>query len=240
MYADRNMEGATSKQRRASVPEIVGVWLHVWTAPRDAVIPPVPWRKLAIGTAIVALVIGVALAVMIPRINEGKSSRAAADAAAQAKAQKANRERIIRLQQPRTGSLAALKPADDAPIIERLDAQKQLVAGVESAITADAQARAATGEMSKVQGPTTCEHSPGTPDAGDIGVFDCYTVVRKVPKVKTNLAGSIGYPFRAVVDYKTFEYTFCRTEQIPGEQLVPDPRTVVQLPAACKGPQSAP
>ena len=143
---------------------------------------------------------------------------------------------IIRLQQPRTGSLAALKPADDAPIIERLDAQKQLVAGVESAITADAQARAAKGEMSKVQGPTTCEHAPGTPDAGNVGVFDCYTVVRKVPKVKTNLAGSIGYPFRAVVDFKTFEYTFCRTEQIPGEQLVPDPRTVVQLPAACQGP----
>src|SRR6478735_9231126 len=104
------MEGATSNQRRASVPEIVGAWLHVWTAPRDAVIPPVPWRKLAIGTAIAALVIGVALAVMIPRINEGKANRAAADAAAQAKAQKANRERVIRLQQPRTGSLAALKP----------------------------------------------------------------------------------------------------------------------------------
>ena len=40
------------------------------------------------------------------------------------KAQKANRERIIRLQQPRTGSLAAIKPADDAPIVERLDAQQ--------------------------------------------------------------------------------------------------------------------
>jgi len=154
--------------------------------------------------------------------------------AAQAKAQKANRERIIRLQQPRTGSLASLKPADDAPIVQRLDAQKQLVAGVESAITADAQARAAKGEMSKVQGPTTCERSPGTADAGNVGVFDCYTVVRKVPKVKTNVAGSIGYPFRAVLNYSTFSYAFCRTEQFPGEQLIPDPRTVVQLPAACR------
>ncbi len=236
MYADRSVDGTTPNQRRASIPEIVGVWLHVWTAPRDTVIPPVPWRKLAIGAGVAALVIGAALAVMIPRINEGKANRAAADAAAQAKAQKANRERIIRLQQPRTGSLAALKPAEDAPIIERLDARKQLVAGVESAITADAQARAAKGEMSKVQGPTTCERSPGGPAAGNVGVFDCYTVVRKVPKVETNLAGSIGYPFRAVVDFKAFKYTFCRTEQIPGEQLVPDPRKVVQLPAACQGP----
>ena len=89
--------------------------------------------------------------------------------------------------------------------------------------------------MSKVQGPTTCELAAGAATSGEVGVFDCYTVVRKVPKVETNLAGSIGYPFRAVVHYDTFTYAFCRTEQFPGEQLIPDPRTVVQLPAACRG-----
>ncbi len=65
-------------------------------------------------------------------------------------------------------------------------------------------------------------------------MFDCYTVVRKVPKVETNAAGSIGYPFRAVLDYKDFSYAFCRVEQFPGEKLVPDPSRVVQLPAACQ------
>jgi type II secretory pathway pseudopilin PulG len=235
MYARLDVDGTPGDQRRASVFEIVGVWLHVWTAPRDVVIPPVPWRKLALWTGVAVVVLGVALAVMIPRINAGKEKRAAASAAEQARAQKVNRERIIRLQQPRTGSAADLKPAAGAPLTERLAARDRLVAGVEAAITADATARGAKGEMSKVQGPTTCELAPGAATSGEVGVFDCYTVVRKVPKVETNLAGSIGYPFRAVVHYDTYKYTFCRIEQFPGEQLIPDPRTVVQLPAACRG-----
>jgi hypothetical protein len=222
------MEGTAGNQRRASILEIVGVWLHLWTAPRDVEVPPIPWRKLAIWGAAGAVVLGIALAVMIPRINEGKSERAAAAAAEQARAQKANRERVIKLQTPRTGEFASLKPARDA------SARAQMLTSVESAITADARKRAATGEISKVQGPTTCTRAAGTPATGPIGVFDCYTVVRKVPKVKTNVAGSIGYPFRAVLHYDTATYAFCRTEQFPGEQLIPDPRTVVQLPAACR------
>ena len=70
---------ATGNQRRASVLEILGAWLHVWTPPRDVEIPPVPWRKLAIWAGVGAVVLGVALAVMIPRINEGKDERAAAE-----------------------------------------------------------------------------------------------------------------------------------------------------------------
>ena len=228
------MDGTAGNQRRASVLEILGVWLHIWTAPRDVEVPPVPWRKVAFLTGIGALVVGIALVVMIPRINDSKAERARADAAEQARLRAANRERVIKLQQPRTGRFASLKPASDASPAEVATARAQLVTSVQSAITADAQKRAATGEISKVQGPTTCSPAAGSPDSGPIGVFDCYTVVRKVPKVKTNVAGSIGYPFRAVLDYKTFTYAFCRTEQFPGEQLIPDPRTVVQLPAACR------
>ncbi len=228
------MEGTAGNQRRASALEIVGVWLHVWTAPRDVEVPPIPWRKLAIWTGVGAVVLGIALAIMIPRINEGKSERAASAAAEQARVRALNRERVIKLQQPRTGEFASLKPAKDAGPAAEVAARAKLVAGVETAITADAQKRAASGEISKVQGPTTCSPTAGGPTSGPLGVFDCYTVVRKVPKVETNVAGSIGYPFRAVVNYSTFTYAFCRTEQFPGEQLIPDPRTVVQLPAACR------
>ena len=228
------MEGTAGNQRRASALEILGVWLHVWTAPRDVEVPPIPWRKLAIWTGVGAVVLAIALAIMIPRINEGKSERAASAAAEQARVRALNRERVIKLQQPRTGEFASLKPAKNAGPAAEVAARAQLVAGVETAITADAQKRAAAGEISKVQGPTTCSPTAGGPTSGPLGVFDCYTVVRKVPKVETNVAGSIGYPFRAVVNYSTFTYTFCRTEQFPGEQLIPDPRTVVQLPAACR------
>jgi hypothetical protein len=228
------MEGTAGNQRRASALEILGVWLHVWTAPRDVEVPPIPWRKVALLTGVGALVVGVALAVMIPRINEGKAERARAAAAEQARQRAINRERVIKLQQPRTGGFASLKPEKNASPAEIASARAQFVAGVQTAITADAQKRAATGEISKIQGPTTCKPTTTEPQTGPIGVFDCYTVVRKVPKVKTNVAGSIGYPFRAVLNWTTFTYAFCRTEQFPGEQLIPDPRTVVQLPAACR------
>jgi hypothetical protein len=235
MYASGiYMDGTAGNQRRASILETVGVWLHVWTAPRDVEIPPVPWRKLALWTGVGAVLLGIALAIMIPRINDGKATRSANAAAAKARAQQANRARVIKLQQPRTGGFADLKPAAGASAAEVGSARRQLVAGVQSAITADAQKRAAAGEISKVQGPTTCTHTAGTPTTGSVGVFDCYTVVRRVPKVKTNVAGSIGYPFRAVLDFSKFTYAFCRTEQFPGEQLIPDPRTVIQLPAACR------
>jgi hypothetical protein len=166
--------------------------------------------------------------------SDGTAEREAQSAAEQARARAANRERIIKLQQPRTGEFAGLKPAAGATAAEEAAARTQLVRSVETAITADAVKRGATGEISKVRGPTTCTPAAGGPASGPVGVFDCYTVVRKVPKVETNAAGSIGYPFRAVVNYSTFSYAFCRTEQFPGEQLIPDPRTVVQLPAACR------
>ena len=224
------MSSATGNQRRASIPEVIGAWLHLWTPPRDVVIPPVPWRKLALGAGIAALVLGVALAVMIPRINDGKERRAAQERVAEAKADAANRARVTELQKPRSGSASQLLPPAGASATEVSAAREDLLHNVESAITADAQARAAKGEMSRVQGPTTCAPAAGARE----GVFDCYTVVRKVPKVETNAAGSIGYPFRAVLDYNDFSYAFCRVEQFPGEKLVPDPSRVVQLPAACQ------
>jgi hypothetical protein len=228
------MHGATEKQRRASVWEIVGAWLHLWTPPRDVEVPPVPWRKMALWTGVGVLVLGVALAIMIPRIDAGKESRNAQAAAHEAAARKANRERIIKLQQPRTGAFASLKPERGASSAQVNIARAQLITGLEGAVFADARKRAAAGEISKVTGPTTCTQAEGSPRSGPLGLFDCYVVVRKVPKVATNVAGSIGYPFRAVVNYDNFTYAFCRTEQFPGEQLIPDPRTVVQLPAACR------
>jgi len=57
--------------RRASIFEIVGAWLRLWTPPRDVEIPPVPWKKLALWTGAAIVVVGAALAVMVPRIDSG-------------------------------------------------------------------------------------------------------------------------------------------------------------------------
>ena len=92
--------------------------------------------------------------------------------------------------------------------------------------------------MRPVTGPTTCERAPGTPTTGDIRVFDCFIVTRKIKASERNLAGALGYPFRAVVDYRDYTYTWCKIEQVPGEMLVLLPDKVVLLPPECQGPKA--
>jgi hypothetical protein len=221
--------------RRASKLEIVGAWLRIWTPPRDTIVPPIPWRKLGIGTLIGAVVIAIALAIMIPRIDHGKQARASADARYEARARAANVARIVREQRPRHGAAAALRPKPGASASQQQAARAALLTRVEASILADSRARARTGEMRTVQGPTTCKVTPGT-TVGVLGVYDCFAVTGHIKASTGNVAGVIGYPFRAIVDYRTFTYAWCKTEQFPGEMMIPKASTVVELPPACRIP----
>jgi hypothetical protein len=66
------------------------------------------------------------------------------------------------------------------------------------------------------------------------GVYDCLVAVQEIKATQTNAGGELGYPFRAVVDFGAFSFVWCKTNPIPGERVVPDPRTVVQLPKECR------
>src|SRR3954454_6915707 len=129
-------------ERRANVFEIVGAWLHIWVPPRDAYVPPVPWKKLGIGLAAVLDVSGIALAMLVPRINDTKTQTAAEKAAYKRHAVAVNRARITKAQTPRHGEAASLRPAAGAAAAAIGAAQQQLLARVEDDIYADAQARA--------------------------------------------------------------------------------------------------
>jgi hypothetical protein len=226
------------KPRRASIPEIVGAWLGIWTPPRDRRVPPVPWRGLAIGAAVVALITGVGLAIMIPRINDSKTASAERTRAEQARVLAANRARVTRNQRPRTGAAAALAPGANSTPEEREAARASLLDRVEADIFADAKARAARGELRPVIGPTTCERAVGSPTSGPVGVFDCFVVTTRIEATDRNLPGALGYPFRAVLDYSDFSYTWCKAEQVPGEKLITTPDEVTLLPPACRGPKA--
>ena len=221
--------------RRASKLEIVGAWLRIWTPPRETIVPPVPWRKLGVGALIGAVVLGVALAIMVPRIDHGKQSRAAADARFEAHARAANLARIVHEQRPRHGAAVALQPKPGASPSEVEAARAALLSRVQASILADSRARAKAGEMRAVEGPTTCKVTPGT-TVGALGVYDCFAVTGHIKATKGNVAGVIGYPFRAIVDYRSFTYAWCKTEQFPGEMMIPKASTVVQLPRACRIP----
>ena len=216
--------------------EIVGAWLHIWVPPRDVEIPPVPWRKLALWGGAGVVVLGVALAILVPRIDQGKARRAAADNAAQARARVENRRRIVAEQTPRRGAAAALRPAAAAPPAVRQAARQQLIPRIASDVFADARARAARGQIHAVGGPSTCAAHAGTTLSGRIGVLDCFVVADKIKATAGTSAGAAGYPFRAVVDFRRYTFAWCKVEGIPGEMSVPDPRLVVALPRACQVP----
>jgi hypothetical protein len=210
--------------QRASVPEIVGAWLHVWTPPRDVEVPPVPWRKLAIATVVGVIVCGAAAAVIVPAIDRGKQRHAAQERARTAAIRAAERRRLVHEQVPRHARAPALRPSRAA-----------LVARVQRDISRDAAARVRAGELKGPVGGTSCRPAADARSRQGQGVFDCLTVVRQVIPSGASGAGAIGYPFRAVVDWRTFAYTWCKTNPVPAELEVPDPRTVVALPAACRG-----
>jgi hypothetical protein len=224
--------------RRANALEVVGAWLHVWVPPRDVEIPPVPWRKLAIGAGIGVLVLGVALAIMIPRIDAGKASRAAQEESTRARAQVENRARIRREQAPHHGGAADLKPPPGASAGQRAAARTQLATRLEDDVMADARDRAAKGLMRAVQGPATCRPDNGYRDRKAFGVMDCFVVARHIERTSRTAAGAIGYPFRAVIDYRHYTYSWCKVEGIPGEMMIPDPNKLVALPKACQAPNT--
>jgi hypothetical protein len=225
-----------AQEQKASVFEILGAWLHIWTPPRDVRIPPVPWRKLAIGTGIGAVIVGIALALLIPRIDDSKTRYAADYAAFKERVRQENVARINKAQAAKTGEAQAFLPAEGASAAEIQTANTQLMDKMKADMYADAQARSKAGEIKQVTVPPTCERAQGTPTSGPIGVFNCFIQTSPINSGKRNMAGALGYPFRAVVHFDTFTYAWCKAELVPGEKLVVSPESAPLLPPACRPP----
>lgn len=202
---------------KATRLEIVGAWLGIWTPPRDAQIPPVPWRRLAIGAAAILVVGGAAIAISAPLIDAAKDRSAAREQRGLDERRAARRERIRREQVPRTGTATG--------------SRAEVLAAVAVAIGADARAR-----FNPKARPATCEPAPGKDPAADRVAYDCLSAVRDIVGAgeQKGAHGVLGIPFRAVVDFDRHRYAFCKVNPPPGEQVIPDPRDIVALPEACE------
>jgi hypothetical protein len=222
--------------------ETVAAWLRLWTPPRGAVVPPVPWRRVAVGVLLLALVLGAVAAYAIPRIDRSKERTQAREKREAAQRQAAERRRLISEQQPVRGS--APLPAGPLNDGAELRARQALLGTVERRITADARRRAAAGQLRGRALRTECVPAPSTVErlgaervlSRRRDAYDCLAVTQEIRATKTNKAGGLGYPFRAVVDFRRFTFAWCKTNPLPGERAVPNPRQIPTLPPACRGP----
>ena len=201
-----------------------------------------PVRGLVIGAAALIVVGAGAAALIVPAIDSSKGRAAADDARAVAQRREADRRRTLAEQRPHRLDAAALRPPAGAPAARRIAARTALLQRAETAISADARARAGAGELQGRPQGTDCEpypkRGPGEGPERDLavarGVYDCLVLVRAIGATETNVGGRLGYPFRAVLDFERFRLTWCKTNPVPGERVVPDPRTVIELPRACR------
>jgi hypothetical protein len=180
------------------------------------VVPPVPWRKLAVGGLAAVFALALIAAIAIPRIESSKEEAEQREERTLREQQAARRRRLLADQRPVRGR---------APRTDRAG----VVAAVEHAVTSEARRRIATGAFTGPILRTECVPVPASSIA-----YHCVAVTRDIPGRGGGRGGILGQPFRAVVDFGRSSFVFCKTNPAAGEAGTPDPRQVVPLPAACR------
>jgi len=182
----------------------VGAWTHLWTPPRDAPVPPIPWRKLAIGALVAAVATAVALALIVPPLEEGKRRGATREAADEAAFVRAAQKRLRADQRVHRAAPGVRGAA--------------LVAALEHAVDADARAREQAGTLDGPILGTTCTAAgravvvrPGT------RVYRCVVATSGKTKAQLGVSISTGYPFVATIDSRKGTIAWCKTNPQPGE-----------------------
>jgi hypothetical protein len=183
-----------------------------------------PRGRLAarIGAALVVAGIVVAAIVVVPRIVDTKRERSDRERREAAAAAAERRRELIREQRPHRGR--AVSPGSRAAVL----------ADMQSAILADARARAASGQLT---GPAAkgvrCRPLTGADPAASRVSYDCIAITSELPKDENLPQGVIGHPFRAVADYSTGRYTWCKVSGRAGEGGLSAKDPAVTLPPAC-------
>src|SRR4051812_33480191 len=195
---------------RASLGEIVGAWLRVWTPRRDVYIPPVPVFRIAL--ALVVLVGAIAGTAIL--VEHGKESGRERDRRAEAAAVAQIRARIAREQVPRHARVGA--PTQSHARTER---------ALEVAITRAPQQRFPRHALNTRVTHTTCTPSlrprvpppPQPPPGAASGKYECLGVTTSVGPTPGTRGGDFGYPFWARVDFRHGTAVWCKINPRPGE-----------------------
>jgi hypothetical protein len=174
-----------------------------------------------VGGAAFVVAVVVAAVALLPRIAESNRER---DAQERRDAEAALARRVRRLraeQRPHSG-------------VARADASRAaVVTALEDGILADARARVAAGRL---RGPAAnrveCEPLKGGDPGATRVPYECIAVTSDLPSIEESPGGVIGHPFRAVADFSTGRFTWCKVSGRPGEGSLTS-EGLVRLPSAC-------
>jgi hypothetical protein len=217
--------------------EVLGAWLGLWTPPRGVVVPPVPWRKIAVGTAVLVVALGTAGAILIPDVVEDREAAAERERRAEAERHAAFLASVDREQRPRRGRGEA-DPGRGAPEGRRLAARSALLGSAEAAIARDAGTRTTKPIRGMECSPfprTLDETDPATELSRPAASYQCVAVTSRFGE-RSDVAnrGVIGMPFRLVLHFDRGRFAFCRIVPLGDRDRLSHP-----LPDACRlsGPQ---
>ena len=197
-------------------------------------------RRVAAAAGVLFLLLAVVAAtVVVPSLRSDKQSRQAQNDQRAASAKAALEARYQREGRPVRGSGPAVAGREGAVA---LAARRDLVAGLEAAVLADARERASRGELKGRYASGTCYGYPkrlnAPPPAEDVAraseVVECLAVTSQVSRDETTSGSLIGQPYRALLDFTHGRYAFCKIVQQPGELSIQrDP--VMKIARACGG-----
>jgi hypothetical protein len=210
-------------------------------------IPAFLYRKLtargrkvaAVSGAALLVIVAVALAIAIPKITETKHERAAADRRTAQEREAALVKELKAEQRLREGAGTPARGLEGAAAIE---ARRALASDLAASVETDARARVRSGEFAHPVLRVECERyprgahgeDPATNLASAIGRYSCLAVTVDAPRTAAENASSIGYPYRARVDFPNGRYTYCKVSGRPGEGSFVN-KSPVGVPQACGG-----
>jgi hypothetical protein len=196
-------------------------------------------RAAAIIGALLLIGIAVGLYFIIPAITESKEERAATEQRAAAKRET---QLVAQLKAEQRLVEGRGTPSRGLEGDAQLTARKALAGELAAAVHKDANARVRSGEFTHAVNRVECERYPrgarGEDPATDVssatGRYSCLAITVDAPRTELSNPSSIGYPYRALVDFPAGKYTFCKFSGRPGE-LAFDRRVKAPVPRACGG-----
>jgi hypothetical protein len=193
--------------------------------------------KLAGAVLVVALAAGIVFG--LPAITTTKEERAAAEQKADAERRA---ERVVQLQAEVRLLRGRGEAARGLEGAAALSARHALAGDLAAAVQQDAVARVRAGEFTQSVDRVECERFPRAADGADpaddlgsrTGSYSCLAITADAPAVETNEGSSLGYPYRALVDFTSGRFGYCKVSGRAGEgSLVRE--IPVPVPSECGG-----